>query len=230
MFSRFGTPSVLKTDNGPPFNGKEFSIFAQKYGFKHRKITPLWPEANGEAETFVRSLNKFIHTCQAEHSEWKEQLPNFLYQYRATPHSSTRLSPHEALTGKKMKTSLPEIIHQRNKPLQTIEDNDLSAKGRQKYHADKKRSNLDHKIQSLCHPDELDTPVELTQDDLPPQQSAPQLHPSGTQSEPLHPSSASLDEALPFHSPSTSQTQTNAQPYTVTRSGRVVILPTKYTM
>ncbi|GFO23875.1 30S ribosomal protein s2 [Plakobranchus ocellatus] len=175
-----------------------------------------------------------------------------------------------------MKTSLPEIIHQRNKPLQTIEDNDLSAKERQKYHADKKRSNLDHKIQegdtvlvrqqkqnkltppynpapyivtdvrgsmvteakgghsitrnsslfktvlaqdslsqlaypevesrhrSLCHPDELDTPVELTQDDLPPQQSAPQLHPSGTQSEPLHPPSASVDEALPFHSPSTS--------------------------
>ncbi|GFO17345.1 transposon ty3-g Gag-Pol polyprotein, partial [Plakobranchus ocellatus] len=147
MFSRFGTPSVLKTDNGAPFNGKEFSIFAQKYGFKHSKITPLWPEANGEAERFVRSLNKFVHTCQAEHSEWKEQLPNFLYLYRATPHSSTKLSPHEALTGRKMKTSFPEIIHQRNKPLQTIEDNDLSAKERQKYHADKKRSNLDHKIQ-----------------------------------------------------------------------------------
>ncbi|GFO02539.1 transposon ty3-g Gag-Pol polyprotein [Plakobranchus ocellatus] len=63
MFSRFGTPSVLKTDNGAPFNGKEFSIFAQKYGFKHRKITPLWPEANGEAERFVQSLNKFVHTC-----------------------------------------------------------------------------------------------------------------------------------------------------------------------
>ncbi|GFO41406.1 30S ribosomal protein s2 [Plakobranchus ocellatus] len=201
-----------------------------------------------------------------------------------------------------MKTSLPEIIHQRNKPLQTTEDNDLSAKEKQKYHADKKRSNLDHKIQegdtvlvrqqkqnkltlpynpapyivtdvkesmvtaakgghsitrnssffntvsaqdslsqlaypeaesrhrSHSHPDELDTPVELTQDDPPPQQSAPQLHLSGTQSEPLHPPSSSVDKALFFHSPSPSQTQTNAQPYTVTRSGRVVIQPTKYTM
>ncbi|GFO43620.1 transposon ty3-g Gag-Pol polyprotein [Plakobranchus ocellatus] len=46
-----------------------------------------------------------------------------------------------------MKTSLPEIIHQRKNPQQTIEDNDLSAKERQKYHADKKHSNLDHKIQ-----------------------------------------------------------------------------------
>ncbi|GFO29263.1 Pol polyprotein [Plakobranchus ocellatus] len=57
IFARFGTPSVLKSDNGSPFNGEEFASFAKKLGLHHRKITPLWPETNGEAERFVRSLN-----------------------------------------------------------------------------------------------------------------------------------------------------------------------------
>ncbi|GFO01889.1 transposon ty3-g Gag-Pol polyprotein, partial [Plakobranchus ocellatus] len=40
IFARFGTPSVLKSDNGSPFNGEEFASFAKKMGFHHRKITP----------------------------------------------------------------------------------------------------------------------------------------------------------------------------------------------
>lgn len=47
IFARQGLPSVVKTDNGPPFQGQEFADFAVICGFKHRKITPLWPEANG---------------------------------------------------------------------------------------------------------------------------------------------------------------------------------------
>ena len=39
--------SVVKSDNGPPFNGYEFAQFADYLGFKHSKVTPLWPEVNG---------------------------------------------------------------------------------------------------------------------------------------------------------------------------------------
>ncbi|GFR77832.1 Pol polyprotein [Elysia marginata] len=109
IFARFGTPIVLKSDNGTPFKGTEFAAFAKKLRFHHRKITPHWPEANGEAERFVRTVNKFIHACEPENLSWKEELSNFLRQFRSTPHASTRVSPHEALTGRKMKTSLPEI-------------------------------------------------------------------------------------------------------------------------
>ncbi|GFS03366.1 Pol polyprotein [Elysia marginata] len=63
IFARFGTPIFLKGYNGPPFNGTEFSAFAEKLGFHHCKINPLWLEANGEAERFVRSVKKFIHAC-----------------------------------------------------------------------------------------------------------------------------------------------------------------------
>ena len=58
VFSEFGTPDVVKSDNGPPFNSKEFALFAQDLGFKHRKITPRWPGANGEVERFVRTVKR----------------------------------------------------------------------------------------------------------------------------------------------------------------------------
>ena len=53
MFTIFGTPNVVKSDNGPPFSGEDFSKFAKDLGIKHRKVTPLWPRANGEVERFA---------------------------------------------------------------------------------------------------------------------------------------------------------------------------------
>ena len=32
---------VLRRDNGPPFNGSDFSSFATYLGFAHRRVTPL---------------------------------------------------------------------------------------------------------------------------------------------------------------------------------------------
>ncbi|MCG8047363.1 MAG: DDE-type integrase/transposase/recombinase, partial [Candidatus Thiodiazotropha taylori] len=58
VFATHGTPEVLETDNGPPFNAKEFAEFAEEEGFRHHRITPLHPRANGEAENFMKLLNK----------------------------------------------------------------------------------------------------------------------------------------------------------------------------
>ncbi|CAB4013208.1 Transposon Ty3-G Gag-Pol poly [Paramuricea clavata] len=63
IFSRQGLPEVLKSDNGPPFNGAEFESYAKHCGFTHRKITPYWPQANGEAERFMRTPQKCIRVA-----------------------------------------------------------------------------------------------------------------------------------------------------------------------
>jgi hypothetical protein len=66
LFATFGTPLVVRTDNEPPFNGDEFVKFSQVLGFKHRKVTPLWPRANGEVERFVKTLKKYIKAAKTE--------------------------------------------------------------------------------------------------------------------------------------------------------------------
>lgn len=85
IFSVFGIPEELKTDNGP-FQSFEFRQFAEHLGFKHHRITPLWSKANGEAEIFIRTLGKSIRRYHIEFKNWKHEMFTFLRNYRATPH------------------------------------------------------------------------------------------------------------------------------------------------
>ena len=93
IFSTHGIPSIVRSDNGPPFQGAEFAKFADYMGFKHRRVTPLWPEANGEVENFMRNLKKVCTAAQVEGKSWRQELHAFLRNYRATPHCSTKVAP-----------------------------------------------------------------------------------------------------------------------------------------
>ena len=88
-FSIFGIPRELKSDNGTPFDSQEFRRFADTMGFKHRKITPLWPRANAECEGFMKTIGKTIRAAHIEHRCWKQNIYAFLRNYRATPHAAT---------------------------------------------------------------------------------------------------------------------------------------------
>jgi len=62
--SSAGTPDTLKTDNGPPFNSEEFKNFSEYLGFRHQRVTPLWPKANAECERLMKTLAKIICTAR----------------------------------------------------------------------------------------------------------------------------------------------------------------------
>ena len=67
IFAACGVPQVVKSDNGPPFNGHEFGQSAYYLGFEHHKVTPLWPEANGEVECLMKTFGTVLRTT----SNWK---------------------------------------------------------------------------------------------------------------------------------------------------------------
>ena len=81
IFAAYGVPEVVKTDNGPSFNEHEFAQLADYLGFVFRKVTPLWPEAIGEIERFMKSFGKVLRTT----TNWKQLMYQFLRNYRATP-------------------------------------------------------------------------------------------------------------------------------------------------
>ena len=78
-------------------------------GFAHNPVSPENHPSNGFAESFVKILVKFIHTTIADGKDPKRELQNYLLQYRAAPHSTTGVSPAEALFNRKVKTKIPQI-------------------------------------------------------------------------------------------------------------------------
>lgn len=74
VFSEFGVPDVVKSDNGSPFNSKEFGVFSDDLGFNHCKVPPKWARANREVERFVRTVKKVIKTAKLEHKNYKQEL------------------------------------------------------------------------------------------------------------------------------------------------------------
>ena len=147
VFSQFGMPISIKTDNGPPFNGAEFAMFCADRNISHNKITPYWPNANGTVERFMPGIAKVIKVAEAEGSKWRESLLLFLLNFRATPHSTTGFAPATLFLGRKIKTLLPQTQVIQNLPLDVqVRANDSSKKEAYKEYADLKRSVVSHQF------------------------------------------------------------------------------------
>ncbi|XP_029196917.2 uncharacterized protein K02A2.6-like [Acropora millepora] len=58
IIATYGTPKRIESDNGRPFNSKDFNEFAKQEGFQHGRVTALHPRANEEVERFMQTLNK----------------------------------------------------------------------------------------------------------------------------------------------------------------------------
>ena len=103
-------PRRLETDNGPHFNSSEFAKFAKEEGFKHHRVTPLHPQANSEAESFMKVLNKTEQIAHLQHANSKTALQNMLMGYRSTPHLATGVSPYTAMMNRTIRTKLDAVI------------------------------------------------------------------------------------------------------------------------
>ena len=136
IFSSRGFPEKLKTDNGPPFNSKEFANFAEVCGFEHKPVTPYWPEANGNAESFMKNIGKVVKAAQLEMRPWKQELNKFLRNYRATPHTTTGVAPASLLNGYEMKIKLPQI---------TVPEDDFQLRSRDKLEKQKMKKNAERR-------------------------------------------------------------------------------------
>jgi hypothetical protein len=143
ILAAYGTPEELGSDNGPPFNSQEFTRFARKLGFRHRKVTPLAPWANGTAERFMKSLGKVVQIAHADHKNWRHELTKFLRAYRATPHTMTGVPPATLMfNGRRYATNLPSLppqgAAQETEVLAKARQTDQAKKEKMKQHADNK--------------------------------------------------------------------------------------------
>lgn len=98
---------MVKTDNGPPFNGQEFAAFTRHLNFRHQKITPLWPQANGTVERFMATIKKTMQQAELARRDIQPALNEVLWAYRTMPHSTTNQCPATLMLGRVPHTRIP---------------------------------------------------------------------------------------------------------------------------
>ena len=103
MFSRYGVPDMLVSDNGPQFSSKEFSLFSKTWGFHHTTSSPHYPQSNGKAENAVKTVKRLFTKCHE--SGQSEYLA--LLDWRNTPSEGIGTSPAQRFLGRRCRTLLP---------------------------------------------------------------------------------------------------------------------------
>ena len=104
VFTEFGHPFILKSDNGLCYSSSEFQQFPEFYKIHHITSSQHYPQSNGFTEGLVGISKKVMEKSIKDGKLWNYEL----IQYRVTPILSTIPSPLEALTGRKLRTSLPQ--------------------------------------------------------------------------------------------------------------------------
>ena len=108
IFSAHGIPEIILTDNGPPFHSKEFKMYLEQNNVSHQFSTPYWPQGNAEAERFMRTLGKVLTIGKLMHTDLETALHQYLFQYRITPHSTTKVPPAELIFNRKIRSKIPD--------------------------------------------------------------------------------------------------------------------------
>ncbi len=145
IFARHGLPISVSSDNGPQFKSATLHEYLAHMGIMHHKVTPRWPQANGEVERQNESLLKRMRIAHAEGGDWRRAIVDYMAAYRATPQATTGKSPAELLFGRPMKTKMPEFI--KDQVDLEVRDHDAERKGLSKLYADQRRGARESDIQ-----------------------------------------------------------------------------------
>lgn len=100
----FGHPERIITDRGPAFTSKDFEDYCVSEDIEHVKITTGIPRGNGQVERIHSILLPVLSKLAIDDpSKWFKFVPDVQRIINSTTSRSTKYTPFELLTGKKMK-------------------------------------------------------------------------------------------------------------------------------
>lgn len=109
IFSEYGVPRVVRSDNGPHFDVQAFKDFAMQFDF-HTTSSPHYARSNGFIEAQVKTVKKTLLKAKAT----KTDLNIALLSLRATPIDNRLLSPGELLLSRAIQDDMPRKIQRVN--------------------------------------------------------------------------------------------------------------------
>ena len=100
VFSRFGIPLELHSDQGRNFEAALFQEMTKIMGMKKTRTTPLHPQSDGMVERLNRTLEQYLSIFVADNQkDWDTKVALFLLAYRSAVHEATKVTPSKMLFG-----------------------------------------------------------------------------------------------------------------------------------
>ena len=100
VFSIFGNPLVIVSDNGSSFANKLMKASERLFGYRQVFAMPHTPQANGMAEAAVKKLKMMLDRHTEEHDGWHRLVPLMQAAVNQRPTKGHLSSPFSALFGR----------------------------------------------------------------------------------------------------------------------------------
>lgn len=103
VFTRFGVPRIIHSDQGAEFQSQLMTELYHLLEIRKTRTTPFHPSSDGLVENFNRTLiNMLSKFCQTNKTNWDHHLPYLLCAYRSSIHESTGCSPNLLMLGREI--------------------------------------------------------------------------------------------------------------------------------
>jgi transposase InsO family protein len=93
IFARYGLSKTIRFDNGPPFNGADYSIYLKSLGIVPEFSTPGFPQQNGLVERYMQLVNKSITIAVAMGQNCNRSLAETIAAHNSAIHRITGNAP-----------------------------------------------------------------------------------------------------------------------------------------
>jgi transposase InsO family protein len=103
IFSKFGIPLEIVTNNGPAFISAEMTQFIANLGVKHFTSSSYYPQGNGQAESTNKNMVRIIkRLIEDKPRQWHTILTYALWEDRTTIKVSTGCTPFQFVYGQEV--------------------------------------------------------------------------------------------------------------------------------
>jgi hypothetical protein len=153
-----GVPKKIVSDRGSQFTSRYWQKLHECLDTRLNFSSSYHPQTDGQTERTNQVLEDMLRACALKHGgSWDKSLPYAEFSYNNSYQASLKMSPFEALYGRKCMTPLywdqtgerqffgPEIIQEAEEQVRQIRENLRTAQSRQKSYADTRRRLLKFK-------------------------------------------------------------------------------------
>ena len=112
VFTRFGIPTEILTDQGSQFTSGIMQQVLQLLEVTHIRTSPYHPQTDGMVERFHATMKAMLLKKDNPSKEWDRLLPYICFAYRSVPHDVTGYSPFALMFGREVQSPLTLLRRQ----------------------------------------------------------------------------------------------------------------------